>query len=266
MSDDVLEYERDGEIATIRLNRPKRFNALNRELLADLRQVTTEIARNDEIRATIVTGTGPAFCAGGDLNAIRDEGTEDLASEFHHLAGVFHESIVDLRTMDKAVVGAINGPAVGGGLSLALVCDVRLIAEGAYFRVGYTSNGLTLDGGGSWALPRLIGLGRATELAFFDEEVHGGEAVEMGLATKVVAHDELDEEAYGLAERFADMPTGTLGRTKRLYNRAFDNSLERHLEEERRAIAESAGSAEGQEGIEAFLEKREADFRDPDDA
>ncbi|MFB6350274.1 MAG: enoyl-CoA hydratase/isomerase family protein [Bradymonadaceae bacterium] len=264
MSDSVLDYEHNGDVVTIRLDRPKRFNALNRDLLAALRERTREAAHDDGVRAVVVTGTDPAFCAGGDLGAIREEGAEELGPEFHHLAGVFHEAIVEIRTMDKAVVGAINGPAVGGGLSLALVCDVRLIAEGAYLRVGYTSNGLTLDGGGSWALPRLIGLGRASEMAMFDDEVPPDEAVELGLGSRVVDADDLAEEARELAERFADMPTETVGRTKRLFNRAFDNSLERHLEEERRAIATSADSPEGREGIEAFLEKRQADYRDLD--
>ena len=260
----VLEVERDGDVATLRLNRPKQFNALNRELLERLGEVTSQLAHDGGVRAVVMTGAGKAFCAGGDLSAMQGEEAGETSRRVSRLAGAFHEAIIDIRTMDKAVIAAVNGPAVGGGFSLALACDLRVVASTAYLKVAYTANGLAMDGGGSWSLPRLGGRGRATRLAFLDEEITPERAVELGLAARVVEPGDLAQTVGELADRMAGMPVETIGRTKRRFNRAFDNSLERHLEEERRAIAASATSPEGQEGIEAFLEKREPDYRGAD--
>ncbi len=262
MSDDSpLTLERDGDLATITLDRPDHLNSLDEDLLERLQAVTTEVGRDDAIRVVVITGAGKAFCAGGDLRVLQETSPEDPGEAFYRYAGIFHDAIVQIRSMSKAVLAAINGPAVGGGFSLALACDLRLISSAAYLRVGYTSSGLTFDGGGSFMLPRLVGLGRATEMAFLDEEIAPDDAEEYGLVNRVVAPNELQSEAQQTAERLAAMPTEALGRMKRLYTRSFDSSLEEHLERERRAIAACAGSEEGQEGIQAFLEKRQPNFR-----
>jgi 2-(1,2-epoxy-1,2-dihydrophenyl)acetyl-CoA isomerase len=163
--------------------------------------------------------------------------------------------------MSRGVVCALEGPAAGGGLSLALACDLRVMARGAFLKVGYVANGLSLDGGGSHALPRLVGLSRATELALLDEPVDAQRSLELGLVHRLADDDDCLDTAIALADRLASMPLGSIGRTKRLFVRAFDNSLERHLDEERRAIAAAADSLEGREGVGAFLDKREPDYR-----
>lgn len=266
MADDsVVEIQRDGEIATVRLNRPGRYNTFNVELVEGLKESMFDVALDDDVRAVILTGNGKAFCAGGDLQSITEASPDHPSHGFHRLAGVFHEAIVEIRTMAKAVVAAVNGLAVGGGFSLAVACDFRVLSTDAYLKVGYTSNGLTMDGGGSFSLPRLVGLGQATELALLDDKVGPQKAVDIGLAHRAVEPDKLMDRSRELAGRLADMPTETLGRTKRLLNRSFDNSLEQQLETERREIAAAADSPDGREGVDAFLNKREPDYRQGDE-
>ena len=260
MSDAVI-VQREADVGVVRLNRPDKFNAISRGLADGMDEAFAEFAADDGIRAVVLTGNGPAFCAGGDLGWIWEQAEGNPRPVFYELAGRFHEAILKLRNMPKAVVAAINGPAVGGGFSLALACDLRLISKGAYLKVGYTSSGLTLDGGGSFALPRIVGQGRAMELVALDEKVSPSDAHEWGLVNRLVGESDLTEEALEMADRLAGQPCEAIARTKRLFNRSFEHSLERHLEAERRQIAESAETAEGREGIEAFLERREADFR-----
>lgn len=262
MTDETpLQYDRDGDIARLTLDRPDHLNSLNEKLLGGLQEVTTEIAHDEDIRAVLITGAGNTFSAGGDLEVLQKTSPDAPGEAFYRYAGTFHDAITQIRTMSKGVVAALNGPAVGGGFSLALACDLRLISRQAYLRVGYTSSGLSFDGGGSFMLPRIVGQGRATEMALLDDEIAPDEAEQIGLVTEVVDADELAERGQEYADRLAEMPTGAIGRMKRLFNRSFDNSLGEHLEQERRAISACADSDEGQEGIDAFLNKRAPEFR-----
>lgn len=261
MTDGAISTERRDDIALVRLNRPDAFNAINHDLARELFSNIEKIGTDDEVRGLVLTGAGRAFCAGGDLETIWTHSERDPESGIYELAGEFHDAILQLRRLPKIVVAAINGPAVGGGFSLALACDLRVISAEAYFRVGYTSNGISMDGGGSQLLPRIVGLGRASELVALDEEVGAERALDIGLANDVAPAGEALDRALEIADRVADKSRGAFSRTKRLMNRAFDHSIERHLEAERRHIAKAAASPEGREGIRAFLENREADFR-----
>jgi 2-(1,2-epoxy-1,2-dihydrophenyl)acetyl-CoA isomerase len=162
--------------------------------------------------------------------------------------------------MPKPVIAAINGPAAGAGLFLALACDLRIMAGSAYLKQANTSHGLSIPAGGAFTLPRLVGLARALEIAMLDEPIPASQALELGLVNNVVPEAQLLAEARRLAGRAARMPVETLGRVKQLMNASFDTSLEQQLENERQAIAVSANSGEGREGITAFLEKRQPDF------
>lgn len=261
MSEDTVVLDVHGDIAVVRLNRPSKFNALNRDLLESLHETMADLAVDDSVRAVVLTGQGRAFCAGGDLKAVDEIAPGEPGRPLYRLAGRFHEAVKEIRTMPKAVLGAINGPAAGGGFSLALACDLRVMSEDAYMMLAYVSNGLSVDGGGSFALPRLVGLSNAMELALLDEKVSATRALELGLTNRVVDADAFDDEVMAMAERLAALPTGSVGRTKRLFNMSFDNALEKQLEEERRHISEAGNSAEGREGIDAFLEKRKPDYR-----
>ncbi|QDG50522.1 enoyl-CoA hydratase/isomerase family protein [Persicimonas caeni] len=261
MSDDAVIISRKRDIATLRLNRPAKYNALNQDLLDRLHGAAAELAFDDDVRAVVLTGEGKAFCAGGDLKEINEDEPDQPGRAFWRLAGRFHEAVKELRAMAKPTIAAINGPAAGGGFSLALACDLRVMSDAAFLKIGYIANGLSIDGGGSFSLPRLVGMGRAMEIAFLDEKISAERALEIGLVNRVASADELDNVAHELANRLAEMPTGALGRAKRLFNASFQNTLERQLELEREAIAEAGNSDEGREGMNAFLEKREPQYR-----
>jgi 2-(1,2-epoxy-1,2-dihydrophenyl)acetyl-CoA isomerase len=162
--------------------------------------------------------------------------------------------------MAKPVVAAINGIAAGGGFSLTLACDFRVMAESAVLRQGYTSNGLSIDGGGSFALPRLVGSARALEIAAFDEPISPSQALEWGLVTKVAPDSEVQKEALLILERLSRTSLHSFAWSKRLFLESFNNTLETQLELERQGISDCASHPDGQEGLKAFVEKRKPVF------
>ncbi|AWV88916.1 enoyl-CoA hydratase/isomerase family protein [Bradymonas sediminis] len=261
MAENPIHVEINGDIATVRLNRPKKFNALDGPMFTELHDAMYRLGFDDAIRVVIVTGEGRAFCGGGDLAAIQSSDSERVDRGLWHLAGKFHEGIREIRAMGKPVIAAINGPAAGGGLSLALACDMRIMADNAFLKIGYIENALSIDGGGSFSLPRLIGLSRAIEIAFLDEKISAVRALELGLVSRIVPADELPKATLTLANRLAEMPTGALARAKRLLSASFDNSLSEQLDLERKAISEAVVTDEAREGMAAFLEKRRPKYR-----
>ncbi len=254
-----VRVERNGAVATVTLDRQDRFNAFDGEVLAQLEDALMDVGRDSAVRAVILTGAGKAFCAGGDLKAVLKPG-KSPGEWFYLYASTFHQCINELRTMPKPVIGAINGVAAGGGFSLALACDLRVMGESAYMRQAYTSNGLTMDGGGTFMLPRLVGIGRALEIAMLDEKISSGVALELGLVNRVVADGRLRDAAMDLALNLAGRATETLARIKLLMNSSFETSLGARLEEERRQLGRSADSLVGLEGLSAFEHKRAPDF------
>jgi len=183
----------------------------------------------------------------------RDAG---VGAAFHELAGHFHLAITEIRRMPKPVIAAVNGVAAGGGFSLALACDFRVMAKSAVLRQAYTSSGLCLDGGGTFNLPRLVGLARALEIAAFDQPIPAEQALAWGLATKVVDDGTALAAAIKMAEELAQKSLNAFGAAKELLTDSFDTSLETQIERERKALAACAEHPEGQEGLKAFSEKR----------
>lgn len=260
LPDDLVLSFADGPVTTLVLNRPQVLNAFDEATVMRLRERLVAVARDPLVRAVVLTGAGRAFCAGGDLQAALRASPERPGDSFYSLAAVFHQCIVEIRTMGKPVIAALNGPAAGGGFSMALACDLRIMSDVAFLQQAYTSNGLTIDGGGSFMLPRLVGAARALEMAFLDERLGAERALALGLVHRVVPAARLAEEAQALAAQLARRPTEVLGRVKGLINQAFDRPLEAQLEDERRQIAAAADSPEGREGLAAFVEKRAPDF------
>jgi 2-(1,2-epoxy-1,2-dihydrophenyl)acetyl-CoA isomerase len=250
------------DIARITLNRPRRFNAFDLDTMADLEEHIVSLAVDETIRAVIITGEGKAFCAGGDLRWVNDW-PEGAPHAFHNLAARYHQTILEIRRMPKPVIAAINGPAAGGGFSLALACDFRVMAESATFRQAYTSNGLSIDGGGTFTIPRIVGLARALEIAAFDEPISASKALEWGLVTTVVPDEQVVDAAEELSKRMASIAPNSFARAKQLFNDSFSNPFEAQLELERTALREAAAHPQGQEGIQAFLEKRKPVFHMP---
>ena len=235
-------------MVTITLNRPGRLNALDWTLLDALLGQLRVAARDKGTRAVVLTGAGRAFCSGGDLRALVDASPERVSMAFYDLAARFHLCVQEIRGMEKPVIAAVNGVAAGGGFSLALACDLRVMAASATLQQSYTSAGLVLDGGGSFTLPRLVGLARALELAMLDEPVNAEKAAQWGLVNRVVPDDQLRPAAAALASKVASRAVGALGRAKRLLNGSFEHGLDTQLEAERHAITAAAESPEGRGG------------------
>lgn len=259
MNDPVLTQQH-GTILEITLNRPDVYNALNLDMMKMLGETLSYAATNDAIKGVIITGNGKAFCAGGDLKSISQQ-AEDAAAVLYRLAPQFHLSITEIRRMEKPVVAAINGIAAGGGFSLALACDFRVMAQSTILRQAYTSSGLSMDGGGTFALPRLVGLGRAMEIMAFDNPISSAQALEWGLVTKVVPDDQVLPETVGMLEALTLGALHSFAWSKKLMTHSFNNTLETQLELERQGISDCAAHQNGQEGIHAFLEKRKPSFR-----
>jgi len=256
---DPLLIQPHGNILQITLNRPEVYNALNLEMMQRLSEALTHAAADPTVQGILLTGSRKAFCSGGDLKWISQQ-SEDSRAVLHRLAPQFHLSIVEIRRMEKPVVAAINGIAAGGGFSLALACDFRVMAESALLRQAYTSCGLSIDGGGSFTLPRLVGFARAMEIMTFDPSISSSQALAWGLVTKVVPDEQLSGEGFAMLDRITHGALHTFAWSKKLINQSLQNTLETQLELERQGIRDCAAHPNGREGIRAFVEKRKPLF------
>ena len=258
MSTTILT-QHHGPILEIALNRPEAYNALNLDTILMLSDILASAATDESVKGVMIIGRGKAFCSGGDLKWISQQ-QDDAGSTLHRLAPQFHLAITEIRRMGKPVVAAINGIAAGGGFSLALACDFRVMAVSAVLRQAYTSSGLSIDGGGTFSLPRLVGLARALEIAAFDLPISSKQALEWGLVTKVVADEIVHAESLAMLEGLSKSALHSFAWSKRLLNESFTNTLETQLELERQGISDCANHPNGQEGIQSFVEKRKPVF------
>lgn len=258
MAEQVL-LNKDGEIAEVILNRPKAFNAFDLETLQLFSERLIAVAMDDSVRAVVISGEGKAFSAGGDLKwALGQPGENEAA--FHQLASYFHQGILEIRRMRKPVIAAINGVAAGGGFSLALACDLRVMAKAAVMRQAYTAAGLCIDGGGTFTLPRLVGLARALEIVAFDKPISSEQALKWGLVTKVVEDGQTIEKAKNMGRELAKKSINSFGWCKELLTDSFNTSFETQIERERLGLQYCAAHSDGKEGLNAFSEKRKPEF------
>jgi 2-(1,2-epoxy-1,2-dihydrophenyl)acetyl-CoA isomerase len=248
-----------GEIATVMFNRPKAYNCFDLETISTFAEHLINLAGDSTVRGIIISGEGGAFCAGGDLKWVYGW-PEGYASAFHNLSAYFHQAIMEIRRMRKPVIAAVNGVAAGGGFSLALACDFRIMEKSAKLVQAYTSSGLSIDGGGTFLLPKLVGIARALEIAAFDRPISADLAKKWGLTTKVVDDGKSLEEAMIMAETLAQTALESFSYSKQLFMDSFSNPFETHLELERTALKAAAASPEGSEGLAAFFEKRKPVF------
>jgi 2-(1,2-epoxy-1,2-dihydrophenyl)acetyl-CoA isomerase len=256
----VLAVERSGGVLVLTLNRPSRLNALDDELLIAL-SVALQAARDDDgVRAVLITGAGRGFCAGADLSGGEFAAADRGATVRRHLQTLYAPVIIAIRELEKPVVAAVNGVAAGAGMSIALACDFRVCAESAYFLQAFVRIGLVPDAGSTFFLPRLVGMAKAAELAMLGERVPAAEALRIGLANQVVPDDSLLPAAGELAGRLARGPR-SLGLIKRALNLSLSSDLHTQMGHEEDLQALAAGSEDAAEGVGAFLEKREAEFR-----
>ncbi|HEU5320605.1 MAG TPA: enoyl-CoA hydratase [Methylomirabilota bacterium] len=242
-------------VVTVTLNRPERKNAMNRTMFDELRAVFREAQDATADRVLVLTGAGDAFCTGADL-ADRAHDSRHPLLRLHWVADI----VLALHRIPKPVIAAVNGIAAGGGMNLALGCDLVVAADSARFSEIFARRGLSIDFGGSWLLPRLVGLHRAKELAFFADVVSAREAAALGLVNRVVPAAELAAFVAGWADRLAAGPPLALALTKRLLTNALSMSMDEALEAEATAQSVNLGTADAAEAIQAFLDKREPRF------
>jgi 2-(1,2-epoxy-1,2-dihydrophenyl)acetyl-CoA isomerase len=251
-------FEVDQGVARITLNRPDVLNSIHAAMSGEIRDALGRTQLEREIRAVLLTGTGRGFCAGQDLDEVRPGATTgDFAA---HVRTVYNPLVRALRALEKPVICAVNGVAAGAGANLALACDLVLAAEEASFVESFAKIGLVPDTGGSFFLPRLVGMARATALTMLAEKITAKQAVEIGLIYRVCPAASLQEEASKLAVHLAAQPTYGLGLTKRLLNAAGANDLDTQLELEAELQGAAGRSADYTEGVSAFLGKRKPVF------
>jgi 2-(1,2-epoxy-1,2-dihydrophenyl)acetyl-CoA isomerase len=272
VSDDELyrQYEtvnlyRRGAGATVELNRPDRLNAWNAQFAADLNAAIREVTDDPEVRAVLITGAGRAFSSGADLKESAgqaDAGDEQGAPDVYTiLTERYHPLITGIRRMPKPVIAAVNGPAAGIGLSLALACDLVVAAESAYFQLAFVNIGLVPDGGSSVFVPARVGFARAAELAMLGERLDARKAVDWGLINQVFPDEEFAARTGALLDRLAAGATRSYAGTKRQLNQWMYQHMDDQLEFEAGIQREMAGSADFAEGVAAFTQKRPPKFR-----
>jgi 2-(1,2-epoxy-1,2-dihydrophenyl)acetyl-CoA isomerase len=257
---ETINHYRRGGAAKIELNRPERLNAWNEQFSLDLLDAVNACAADPEVRAVLITGAGRAFSSGADL---RDGGGADSALPpdlFSRLTGRYHPILVAIRRMPKPVVGAVNGPAAGIGLSLALICDLVVAAESAYLLLAFVNIGLVPDGGSSLLVPSRVGFARAAEMAMLGERISAKQAVDWGLINRAWPDEEFAAKADELVARLADGPTKSYAGIKRQLNRWLYDRMDDQLEYEAHLQQEMSRSADFAEGVLAFTERRQARF------
>lgn len=251
-------YTQEGGIATITLNRPSVFNSFNQEMIKSLQHHLDVAAQDVSVRAVVLTGTGKAFCAGQDLGEVLEEKEIDFNKIVQEN---YNPLVLKIRNMDKPVVAAVNGVAAGAGANLALACDIVVAKESTNFIQAFSKIGLIPDCGGTYFLPRLIGLQKATALMMLADKVSAAQAKEIGMIYEFFADDIFDAEVAKIADKLANLPTKGLAYTKELLNQTFNNSIEEQLIQEGLFQAKSGNTSDYQEGVDAFIEKRNPVFK-----
>jgi 2-(1,2-epoxy-1,2-dihydrophenyl)acetyl-CoA isomerase len=260
MGYEMVLWEQSGGVGRITLNRPQTLNAWTADFGRELKQVVEGEAADPTVRAVLVTGAGRGFSSGADLKAgfePGDDGMPDVRKELHE---IYHPVIAGIRLLEKPVVAAVNGPAVGIGCSLALGCDLVLAAESAFFGLAFVNIGLMPDGGSTLFVPVRVGKARAFQMALLGERVSAQRALEWGLVNFVYPDERLMDEAGVLVERLASGPTRSYASSKRALNQMFYPNLEGQLELEAELQHALARTRDFAEGVAAFVEKRDPAF------
>lgn len=257
---EAIELTRQDGVAIIRLNRPEAANGINLTMAKELLTAAIECDEDPNVRAILMTGNGKLFCAGGDVKSFAPSQGNPSAL-LKELTAIFHAAISRFARMNAPVIMAVNGAAAGAGFSLAVSGDYVISSSAASYTMAYTMVGLCPDGSSSYYLPRLIGLRRAQELMITNRTLSAQEALEWGAINQVVDSEALESEALALAKKLAKGPTESYGMIKKLLQSSFTNGLETQMEMESTGIASMSKTADGQEGILAFVERRAPNFK-----
>ena len=266
MSDDtrplrVVRYQVEQGVASIQLDRPDVGNAIDLTMAEDIYEAVFRAAADPAVRAVLLGGTGRSLSVGGDLVMMSGLDRDQLSRRLRRLVDLYHLSLERLTGIDAPVVCAVRGAAAGGALGLLYVADVVVAAEDSRFALGYGAAGLSVDGGSSWFLPRLVGLRRAQQLMLLNRRLTAAEALDWGLVTEVVPAIEVEDRARALAQQLAAGPTQAFGRMKRLLRDSWTADLPGQLSAETTQMSEAGASDDAAEGIAAFVGKRSPTFR-----
>ena len=245
-------------VCELKLNRPAVFNSFNQAMAFELQKALDDAELNDEVRAIIITGEGKAFCAGQDLaEAMDPEGPELKAIVRDH----YNPIIERIRALEKPIIAAVNGVAAGAGANIALACDITIAKKSASFIQAFSKIGLIPDSGGTFFLPRIIGMQKALALMMTGDKISAEDAEKMNMIYKAVDDQDFDQEVKVFAMKIAKMPTKGFGLTKRALNLSLNNSLTEQLEVEEKLQTEAGETHDFREGVNAFLEKRQPEFK-----
>ncbi|MFZ6012046.1 MAG: enoyl-CoA hydratase/isomerase family protein [Bacteroidota bacterium] len=252
-----LKYSVDNGVASITLNRPEVYNALNDDITYELQDALKAVAKDDAVRVVVLTGEGKAFCSGQDLKAASGQEKRSFLESLHKR---YNPIIRAMRHLPKPIIGRINGVAAGAGCSLALACDITVAAEEATLIEVFINIGLVPDSGSSYFLPRLIGLARSFEMCSMGSRIKASEAAAMGLINKSVPADQLDAAVKEYASHYAQAPTKAIGLIKKMLNKATISSVDEMLDYEAYCQEIAGSTHDYKEGVKAFLEKRKPAF------
>jgi len=246
------------QVAQITLNRPEVFNSFNGPMALALQAALDECKSNPAIRAVYITGAGKAFCAGQDIQEVTSEGAPSLEQILQkHLNPIIQR----IRGLEKPIVCGVNGVAAGAGANIAIACDIAVASTEASFIQAFIKIGLVPDSGGTYLLPRLIGWQRAAALMMLGEKISATEAASMGMIYKALPVADFNQQALAIAQQLSQLPTAAIGLTKRALNYSFTNDLDKQLAIEEQLQTNAGLTADYQEGVQAFLEKRKPEFR-----
>lgn len=244
---------------TITLNRPEKLNSFIEPMAGQLQDALAKAGETDQVRCVLLTGEGKVFCAGQDLPEVADKGEDYELGDT--VRNSYNPAIKAIRNIEKPVVCAVNGTAAGAGANLAFACDIVVASKEAFFVQSFSKIGLIPDSGGTFFLPRLVGLQRANAMYLLDDKISAEKAEEIGLIYKAVAGNALEEEVSKICQQLATMPTKGFGLYKRAINQTFNNNLGEQLELEADLQTKAGNTDDYKEGVQAFLEKRKADFK-----
>ena len=263
MNYETIIIKKEEHIATITMNRPDKMNALNTRMLQEMVAAIDEIARDDDVRVVVLTGAGRVFCSGADISeGGKASGLSGTPVEMHHnVRNGYQKVALGLQRLEKPTIAMVNGAAVGAGCDFAFACDMRVGSEKARFRNGFVRVGLIPGGGGTWLYTRLMGLGRGLEFLFTGDFLEAEEAERIGVLNKIMPDHDLERGTTELAQKIAKNPPLAVQMSKMMAYKALDTDLEAALEQAAACQALALSSEDHREGVNAFMEKREAQFR-----
>lgn len=255
--EEFIQINTTDHIRTLTFNRPEVFNSFNQAMGKAFQAALDDASTDDDVRCVVITGAGKAFCAGQDLKEVTAPDAPDFTVIVEK---TYNESIRRIRSMEKPVIAAVNGVAAGAGANIALACDLTIAKRSAAFIQAFSKIGLIPDSGGTWMLPRLVGMQRAAALTFLGEKLSSEDAAAFGLIYQSIDDEVFDSAIHELAQKLAQMPTKGLGLTKKAFNLGWDQDLSTHLTTERDLQMTASKTNDYAEGVAAFLEKRKPKF------